>query len=564
MRIAANSFVAPNGFGINFRSPDVVPSEVRGGNSFSGSPASELVRLRSAVIHLKKAIDSFSGSGPLRSTPTTGSSGTQWRAFEVLSADPVMLDPLPATAATLTSTEQINTTPTSYSTRGPEFSGGTTSQATLSGIYDGSNGTDTLTFSIVAAGGLGVNKELEVRDGQGDLVDQFALPTFSQDISLEMSNGLTLDLSAGSFEVGDSFDVDVDDSIGESPRPQNPFDGIREQSPWLESGFEISDGQFEINGVSIAVSSDDSLDAVLQRIGESGAGVQAQFDAATERVVLTHQTLGAEPTIALGADTSGFLAAFKLNDAVAVGGTDEVPGQRRLLEDVEAFSTVRSGSFSVNASVVAVDIETDSLSQVIDRINFSDAGVQSGLNFASQFSIRSSDPLQALHLGSDSSGLLDALGIPEGTFEPIEQVVSRTQGVTPGRRTSRAFASQLRQLAEGLNRLYAGVDEGGFEGGYADRLRSTIGQAIASVADGESFRIGASLRLSLNSAGSQVMRVSDGSQLARSVRENADVFNAVFFGSEGLVNNLGEIASQAIAELEAVLSLPGGIVNQRA
>ena len=60
-----------------------------------------------------------------------------------------------ATPTTLQSTEEVNASTTSYSTDPPEWTGASTAQPTISGEYDGSNGTDTLTFKVKKGGTAG-------------------------------------------------------------------------------------------------------------------------------------------------------------------------------------------------------------------------------------------------------------------------------------------------------------------------------------------------------------------------------------------------------------------------
>ncbi len=78
----------------------------------------------------------------------------------------------PATPTTLQSTEEINASTTSYSTDPPEWTGASTAQATISGEYDGSNGTDTLTFTVNRAGTHGArNLNIKVYDSNNTEID---------------------------------------------------------------------------------------------------------------------------------------------------------------------------------------------------------------------------------------------------------------------------------------------------------------------------------------------------------------------------------------------------------
>jgi len=77
--------------------------------------------------------------------------------------------------------------------------------------------------------------------------------------------------------------------------------------------------------------------------------------------------------IELGKDTTSFFAATKLDVGSFEPGTDgdlESP-----IADVAELGGITSGSFSVNGVQLSVDVAADSLSDVLQRINASGAGV---------------------------------------------------------------------------------------------------------------------------------------------------------------------------------------------
>ena len=175
-------------------------------------------------------------------------------------------------------------------------------------------------------------------------------------------------------------------------------------------------GSFNINGVSIAVQADDSLNSVLARINASGAGVTASFDTQSERLTLVSST-SSEQEIVAGDDTSGFLAAFKLTAAT---GAVSTPGFRR--EDQESFAdstvfgAVTSGSFRVNGVAIAIDSQSDSLQSVLDRITGSGAGVNASYDTASRKVVLAPTTAGAtLSVDDDTTGWLAAAGIAAGT-----------------------------------------------------------------------------------------------------------------------------------------------------
>ncbi len=328
------------------------------------------------------------------------------------------------TPTTVQSTEEVNTTPTSFSTHGPEFTGSSTAQATISGEYDGSNGTDTLTFKVSKGGTHGTDKlKLKVLDSNNIAMDNINVNRNDAiDQQYSLSNGLVFTLSEGDLMVGSSFTVDVFDSVGTGVNPDNPFNGSRSDDPNLEDGLSITGGSFEINGTTIDVNASDSINTVLDRITQSDANVTATFDAATEKVLLAQKTTGEGQDIVLENDTSGFLAAMKLDGAAAVPGTSSETDKP--LAEVERFSSIQSGNITVNGESFNIDVNTDSLTDILDHITASGAGVNARFDSASQLvSLHSDNPDNQLILDSGSTNFFSALGISDGTYNSLNDLI---------------------------------------------------------------------------------------------------------------------------------------------
>ncbi len=229
----------------------------------------------------------------------------------------------PATPTTLQSTEEVNAATTAYSTDPPTWTGTSTAQATIGGEYDGSSGTDTLTFKVKKGGTLGGDLiQIEIRDSSNNLIDSL---NFKKQDSVNtpytLSNGLTVTFGEGTFVKNDSFTVEVYANVPQAVNPDNPFNGTDANDPNLDYGQAVTSGSFQINGTTITVAADDTINSVLDKINNSDAGVTATFDAATETVLLTQNTPGSTNDIVLSNDTSGFVAAVKLDTAVATPRT---------------------------------------------------------------------------------------------------------------------------------------------------------------------------------------------------------------------------------------------------
>jgi hypothetical protein len=338
-----------------------------------------------------------------------------------------------ATPTTLESTEEVNASTTAYSTDPPEWTGASTSQMTISGEYDGSNGTDTLSFEVTRGGTRGSdNLQIKVYDSARNVVGIIG-PKKNDPVDTQytLSNGLVVTFSDGDLANNDTLTLEVYDNVDNAVNPNNSFNGTGSEDPNLQSGLDVTAGSFEINGTTIDVAADDSINSVLDKINQSDAGVTATFDAATETVLLTQDTPGSTPDIVLANDTSGFVAAVKLDSAVAVPGDDgtvtEDPATP--LAEVQTFSTVQSGSISVNGVSIDIEVSTDSLNDILDRISASAADVTASYDSnTKRVTLSANDSESQLILDSGSTGFFPAVEISDGTYEPVNETIDSQTG----------------------------------------------------------------------------------------------------------------------------------------
>jgi flagellar hook-associated protein 2 len=138
------------------------------------------------------------------------------------------------------------------------------------------------------------------------------------------------------------------------------------------------DGQtFSVNGQTITLSSTDTINSVIGKINDSGAGVTATYDATTGDISLASSS---SSPIILGsaADTSDFLkqAGLFTNGTASV---DSTTGLGRLdptadLATEGLATTPTAGTFTING--VSINYNSgDSLNTLIGNINSSSAGV---------------------------------------------------------------------------------------------------------------------------------------------------------------------------------------------
>jgi hypothetical protein len=510
------------------------------------------------------------------------------------------------TPTTLESTEEVNSSTTAYSTDPPEWTGDSTVQATIGGEYDGSSGSDTLTFDVKKGGELGGDLiQIYIYDSNNNQID--SLNFKKQDgigTPYTLSNGLTVTFDEGTFVKNDTFTVEVYDNVPQAVNPDNPFNGTDTTDPNLQSGLEVTSGSFEINGTTIDVAADDTINSVLDKINQSDAGVTATFDAATETVLLTQNTPGSTEDIVLANDTSGFVAAVKLDSAVAVPGEDGTVTEdpNTPLAEVESMSAVQSGSISVNGVSIDIDVNLDSLNDILDRITASEAGVTASYDSSSkQVSLVSNDSESELTIDSGSTSFFPTVNITDATYEATSGSVE-SQGVEvadvsnlvvesiveensekPWEQNSetapadaldvKKLSTLVHNMANALNELFDDSALKGSPGSFLDGLRNDIRETVSSWSDskGSQFETDFGIRFDFEKTGEKAdKKVFNFTQTEQKRFETAladpedsnSILNGLFGQqSNGLFTQLHATLTAAAAAFEKDTSPTGLFLN---
>lgn len=473
--------------------------------------------------------------------------------------------------------------PVSIASHEPAYTG-SSAAVTLGDTYDGSNGSDTLTLEVTQGGTHGVDDlQIAVFDSSNTQIDQLTiLSSDPLDQAYTLSNGITLTVGQGNLLQGATFTVDVSEGAPLAAAPDKPFNGVGAEDPNLETGLSVTNGSFQINGVNIAVQEDDTINTVLDRINQSEAGVTATFDAATEKIVLTHNIPGPTSDIKLENDTSGFLAAMKLDGAVAVPGEGEMESEE-LLSSVERFASVQSGSLSVNGVSISIDVNSDSLTDVLDRITASSAGVTASFDGTTQrVSLRADNSDSQLILDSGSTNLFPALEIADGSYDPsngtiqvegIEMVhgtVSAFEHVKPYAgessnlegKTAVLYAEEAKMLgtyinavARSMNALFADTFSPASSSAHLGQIRDGIRSAISATFDsaGPQYDSGFGIHFDFQNTEKGVFNFSEADQRRfetawSSPESNGAVRNALFgIDSRGLFDQLHGALTSSLA-----------------
>jgi flagellar hook-associated protein 2 len=144
----------------------------------------------------------------------------------------------------------------------------------------------------------------------------------------------------------------------------------------------IKAGTFSVNGQQVSIATTDTLQEVFDKIGTAtGGAVTGSYDALTDTISLASAgeiVLGSAP------DTSNFLAVAKLqNNGTGTTSSSAALGSIKSGATLNAanFRTAISdggsgaGEFKINGVSISFNAGSDSLKNVIDRINASPAGV---------------------------------------------------------------------------------------------------------------------------------------------------------------------------------------------
>jgi len=149
----------------------------------------------------------------------------------------------------------------------------------------------------------------------------------------------------------------------------------------------VKDGTFTVNGQQITVASTDTLQSVFDRINTAtGGDVTATYDSAADRVTLTSAS-NSPVVLGSAADTSNFLQVLRLsNNGTATVASSSALGSVKLSGALSSANLAMViddgggglGKFKINGVKISFNATTDSISDVLKRINDSTAGVTAG------------------------------------------------------------------------------------------------------------------------------------------------------------------------------------------
>ncbi len=193
----------------------------------------------------------------------------------------------------------------------------------------------------------------------------------------------------------------------------------------LRTASAVTAGDFTVNGKKVTIAVTDSLQDVFDKISTATSGaVTASYTSGTDRI-----SLSSSSEIVLGAsnDTSNFLTVARLanngtnsissSGSLGAAGLNTTLASSPLRNAITAVDGAGDGSFLINGKTIAFNVNTDTLSSVLKKINDSGAGVTAAYDASTDSVKLTNSATGDLGLGvSDvSGGFLDAVGLLSGT-----------------------------------------------------------------------------------------------------------------------------------------------------
>ncbi len=190
----------------------------------------------------------------------------------------------------------------------------------------------------------------------------------------------------------------------------------------------VTAGTFTVNGKQVTVATSDTLQQVFDKISTATGGtVTAQYNSGTGQDTITLSSAGA---IVLGSatDTSNFLQVAKLNNngtgtitSTSALGSAQLTGTlaNANLGTAPSDGGSGAGEFKINGVSISFSTTADSLSNVIDRINNSAAGVTASYDTLNDRMVLTSNVTgdMGIALEDVTGNFLAATGLSGGTLQ---------------------------------------------------------------------------------------------------------------------------------------------------
>jgi flagellar hook-associated protein 2 len=385
----------------------------------------------------------------------------------------------------------------------------------------------------------------------------------------------------------------------------------------------ITAGKFTVNGKQVDVATTDTLQEVFDKISTAtGGNVTGSYNAATDRISLTASS--GQVILGSATDTSNFLQATRLNNngtgtvtsSASLGGA-KMTGTLGASNLTTAVTDGGSGSglFRVNGVDITFNAGTDSLQNVLDRINNSSAGVTASYdNLNDRFVLTNKTTGDIGVAVEDVTGnFLAATGLSNGTLERGNNLrysvnggptlTSRSNTITDdssgitgltvtalkaGETTSVTVSSDTSKIKsaissfiEDYNRAQSTIDsqtasttdaQGKVTAGLLanDGSASEIGSRLRSLSFNPSTGLSGTLRnlsaIGIDSSGDDnSLSIDDDELLDKVINENLAELKTLFTdGTNGIATKLAAYLDSTIGDEGSLVTRQDGLTRQAA
>jgi flagellar hook-associated protein 2 len=253
------------------------------------------------------------------------------------------------------------------------------------------------------------------------------------------------------------------------------------------SGFAdpITAGTFTVNGQTITIATSDTLQSVFNQISTATSGaVTASYNSSTDEI-----TLASSAAITLGssADTSNFLQATQLygNGTGSVTSLNALAGinlnataaQSNLATTISDGGSGQ-GAFVINGVTINYDSSTNSVSDILQAINNSEAGVTASYDGANNRFVLTNNNTgdMGMTMQDVTGNFLAATGLSSGT----QQAGVNLQYSLDGGKTMTSQSNTVDASAQGLSGLSITAQSTGSASLTVSSDTSTIATAITN------------------------------------------------------------------------------------
>jgi len=214
------------------------------------------------------------------------------------------------------------------------------------------------------------------------------------------------------------------------------------------------------------------------------------------------------------------------------------------LDSLTTSTGIRTGSFTVNGTIINIDTSSDSIDDIISRVNSSDSGVSMSFDPAENSVSITATNGEIIRLEDGSSGFFTGLNLKTG-------IVGSSLGDVSTFLESEAVQSRFSRFAGRFNRLFASD----FTSADASSSRLNLSSAVFSSLSSklsEGFDAGGSIRL----ASDATLRFRDSTVQFTSrtidfplASDNPNTLLGLLKDSNGLLNKLSLSLSEEAARL---------------